>query len=132
MAAFNPTKKPSRGFPSLAKDVASLKFSKDRPGHLASDLQRPDTSAIPDNRDADQQYMEGDVEPDFVSGKGEAFCTLQRCSQAAGCDWGSAQMAIRSGLKPDATAAGHHLFRAGSSTRKAVATLKTLAANSAK
>jgi hypothetical protein len=129
MAAFNPTKKkPSRGFPSLARDIASLKFSKDRPGHLASDLQRPDTSAIADNRDIDAEFMGADPQPDWSNG--QAYCTSQRIAQHAGADIGTMEMALRSGsLKPDARAAGFHLFKAGASSRKAVATLRTLAAN---
>jgi hypothetical protein len=112
-----------RGFPSLARDLETLRMSQDRPGDVRSDYLRPDTSAIPNNIDLDDAFSDpASPQPDRFCGD-QKFCSLAQVARHAGADPGLAIHAHSRGYlgKPDAFGFGQTdpLWKAGKSAKAA-------------
>jgi hypothetical protein len=112
-------KKPHRG-PSLQKDIASLKMSRNRPGDLRSDLEAPSTDHIENNIDADSIFIGDDApQPDTFCGT-KKLVSLPMLSRHAGVEHGFAEHALRQGwVKPDEKPGGMPCWNFGKSATKA-------------
>jgi hypothetical protein len=106
MALFPRNKRP-RG-PSLARDVASLKFSGGIQGDLRSDITKPITNHIENNTDLNDAFSDS-AYPGVDRFCGSTpYCSLVALSQHAGADYGLAIHAHKKGWlgKPDVTGFG--------------------------